>query len=73
MCATDVNSDVGKTCVDGGFGWWCESRDAEDFVKLVREALDADLSAMGERAIEYLKENYTVEGSYEIIKKSIGL
>ena len=73
ISATDVNSDVGKTCVGGGFGWWCESRDADDFVKLVKEALDADLSAMGERAIAYLKENYTVEGSYEIIKRSIGL
>ena len=73
ISATDVNSDVGKTCVDGGFGWWCESRDAEDFVKLVKEALDADLSAMGERAIKYLKENYTVERSYEIISKSVGL
>ena len=73
ISATDVNSDVGKTCVDGGFGWWCESREPEDFVKLVNEALKADLAAMGERAISYLKENYTVEGSYEIIKKSMGL
>ena len=73
ISATDVNSDVGTTCVDGGFGWWCESRDPDDFVKIMNEALLADLLAMGERAIAYLKENYTVEGSYEIIKKSIGL
>ena len=71
ICATDANTDVGSTCCDGGFGWWCESADAEDFKRLVDKALTADLYAMGERAIEYLKENYTVERAYKIIEKSM--
>ena len=73
ICATDKNSDVGSTCADGGFGWWCESRDADDFVHLVNEAIKADLASMGERAIAYLKENYTVEKAYKTIDDSIGL
>lgn len=73
ICATDKNSDVGSTCAEGGFGWWCESRDADDFVHLVNEAIKADLASMGERAIAYLKENYTVEKAYKTIDDSIGL
>ena len=72
ISATDSNSDVGLISREGGFGWWCESRRAEDFVSLVREALTADLNAMGECAVAYLKENYTVDRAYEIIKGSVG-
>ena len=72
ISATDSNSDVGSISREGGFGWWCESRRAEDFVSLVREALTADLNAMGECAVAYLKENYTVDRAYEIIKGSVG-
>ena len=71
LCATDVNTDVGKVCCEGGFGWWCESADPEDFVRLVNEALSCDLSAMGERAVEYLKDNYTVANAYKTIEKSM--
>ena len=72
ISATDSNSDVGSISRDGGFGWWCESQRTEDFVSLVREALTADLNAMGECALAYLKENYTVDRAYEIIKGSVG-
>ena len=35
LACTDVNTDIGKTIVEGGFGWWCESRDAKDFSSFV--------------------------------------
>ena len=69
FACTDPNTDVGKVITEGGFGWWCESNDAEKFSELVNYALDADLKAMGQNGFEYLKENYTSEKSYNIIAK----
>ena len=67
LAATDPNTDVGKVCVEGGFGWWCESNDAEAFGGLVKEAVTADTKKMGEAGYAYLGEHYTVQKGYEII------
>ncbi len=70
LACTDVNSDVGKTIVDGGFGWWCESRNPEDFSKLVKQACAADTTAMKQNMKEYFLANFTSEKACEIILKN---
>jgi len=69
LCCTDPNTDIGKVCVDGGFGWYCESNDPAAFSARVQAALAADLPAMGEAGFAYLNDHYTAQGAYEIIMK----
>ena len=68
LAATDPNTDIGKVIVDGGFGWWCESNDAERFRKVLVTAIDNDnLNCLGEKGYQYLQEHYTARQSFEII------
>ncbi len=69
LCCTDPNTDIGKVCVEGGFGWSCESNDVKAFSDTVDAALQANLAAMGNAGFSYLREHYTVQGAYEIIMK----
>lgn len=71
VCATDVNTDIGKIAEGNGYGYWCESVNPEDFTALVDKMLAADRKAMGEKGYEFLKENYTVENTYNAIMKHI--
>ena len=70
LCCTDPNTDIGKVCVEGGFGWSCESNDPAAFAAQVEAALAADLPAMGEAGYAYLNEHYTSQIAYEIIMKN---
>lgn len=67
ICATDVNTDIGKIAEENGYGYWCESVKPENFTALVDKMLAADRKAMGERGYEFLKQNYTVERTYNVI------
>ena len=67
ICATDVNTDIGKIAEEDGYGYWCESVKPEDFTKLVGKMLKADRKAMGEKGYEFLKNNYTVSHTYNAI------
>lgn len=67
ICATDVNTDIGKIAEENGYGFWCESIRSEDFTTLVDKMLSSDREAMGERGYEFLKENYLVENTYNAI------
>ena len=67
IAATDVNTDVGKVIVDGGFGWWCESKNPKDFRTLVEYALSSDLSEMGSMALKYLMREYSVADAAKTI------
>lgn len=70
LCCTDPNTDIGKVCVEGGFGWECESNDVAAFSAAVKKALGAELSQMGEAGFAYLGEKYSVQRAYKIIIKS---
>lgn len=72
LAVTDPNTDIGKVIVDGGFGWWSESNSESDFIKAVDTAQNAELPILGEKAFEYLINNYTVKKACEGIIKSIG-
>lgn len=67
LCATDVNTDIGKIAEENGYGYWCESVKPEDFTALVNKMLATDRKAMGERGYEFLKNNYLVEHTYNAI------
>lgn len=67
VCATDVNTDIGKIAEENGYGYWCESVKPEDFTALVDKMLKADRKAMGEKGYQFLKENYLVEHTYNVI------
>lgn len=69
ICATDVNTDVGKIAEENGYGYWCESAKVEDFTDLVDKMLKSDRKAMGEKGYQFLKENYLVEHTYNAIMK----
>lgn len=69
LCATDVNTDIGKIAEENGYGYWCESVKPEDFTALVDKMLASDRKAMGEKGFQFLKENYLVEHTYNAIMK----
>ena len=71
ICCTDVNTDIGRIAEENGYGYWCESVKPEDFTTLVDKMLLADRKAMGERGYEFLKENYTVQNTYDAIMKHV--
>lgn len=68
LAATDANTDIGKVIEKGGFGYWCESNNIEEFNKKIQLLCDADLrKEMGLSARKYLENNFTAKHSYEII------
>ncbi len=69
LCATDVNTDIGRIAEENGYGFWCESVKPEDFTNLVDNILYSDIKAMGEKGYEFLKANYLVEHTYNAIIK----
>lgn len=71
ICATDVNTDIGKIAEENGYGYWCESVKPEDFTALVDKMLSSDRIAMGEKGYHFLCENYTVDKTYNAIVSHI--
>lgn len=71
ICATDVNTDIGKIAEKNGYGYWCESVKPENFTALVDKMLASDRTAMGEKGYEFLKQNYLVEHTYHAIMKHL--
>ena len=69
ICATDVNTDIGKIAEENGYGHWCESNNVEAFTAILDKVIRADRKAMGERGYEFLKQNYLVEHAYQAIMK----
>ncbi|MER1984392.1 MAG: glycosyltransferase family 4 protein [Solibacillus sp.] len=68
LAATDVNTDLGAIIEKGEFGFWCESRNVEEFNKQLSKFYDVThREQMGLNARKYLKNNYTVTHSYEVI------
>lgn len=75
IAATDVNTDVRQTILDGKFGWWCESRESGDFVKMIKSVLNEwktdkeGFLKKGKNAKIFLKHNFCTEVAYnEIIE-----
>ena len=67
LCATDPNTDIGSIAEENGYGYWCESLKAEDFTALIDKILSSDIKSMGEKGYEFLKTNYQVDNTYNVI------
>lgn len=70
LACTDVNTDIGKVIVDNGFGWWCESDDIENFNCIIQKSSITEIREKGENAFDDLKQYYSVENIYLIIKNA---
>ena len=71
LAVTDPNTDIGKVIVEGGFGWWVESNNADKFRQSVRKAVNAEICSLGETAFAYLNEHYAAKDAYKIIMDSL--
>lgn len=72
LAMTDPNTDIGKVIVEGGFGWWCESNNVNNFIKTINKIKKTNnQEVMGSYALEYMKRNYTSERGYKIILKRL--
>lgn len=71
LAATDPNTDIGKVIVDGGFGWWCESNDADQFKRLVSELDIKSFVDIGNSGFKYLSDQYSTANGYQIIQQAI--
>lgn len=70
LACTDSNTDVGKVITEGGFGWWCESKNSEMFKKRVKDILKkVDNKDFGNCAFKFLCKNYSSEHGFQIINK----
>lgn len=70
LAATDINTDIGRVIEEGNFGFWCESKDVQEFNRKLLQFGDMNLrNEMGLNAKEYLEEHYTSKYTYEIIMK----
>ena len=67
LACTDPVSDIGKTIIEGDFGWWCESNDINGFIRCVYSALHANLLEKGENAWRSLCSQFDVQDSYNLI------
>jgi glycosyltransferase involved in cell wall biosynthesis len=69
LMATDTNTDIGKIAEKNGYGFWAESGNLEEFNSLLDKFCSDKglITEMGEKGYAFLKDNYTVEKSYQII------
>ena len=71
LACTDMSCDTGTIAEKNGYGYFTPSNSTEGFVKTVQKFTDhpETLKAMGMKGYEFLKKNYLVEQSYNIIMK----
>lgn len=67
LAVTDPNTDIGKVITEGGFGWWCESDNSEEFIKCIKKALNANFDGIDKKIDDFLNKNYTSEQGYKIV------
>lgn len=70
LACTDTNTDIGKAIMDGGFGWWCESREVFEFSNLTKRITMVNkqkLIEMKMNECNYLEKKYSSEICYRII------
>lgn len=72
LACTDPNTDVGKIIVEGGFGWWCESRNAGAFFEMISNLQRAHFNER-ENGYFYLQDKYSTVAVYNMLKESLGM
>lgn len=71
IAATDPVTDIGRIAEQNGYGYWCVSKNPDDFTAVVDKMLKSDIKSMGEKGYEFLKNNYLSEHTYEAIMKHV--
>lgn len=66
LACTDSNTDIGKVIVDGGFGWWCESDNVENFLEKLRIICNSSLEELSDNANRQASV-YSVDKAYRVI------
>lgn len=69
IACTDSNCDTGSIAEANGFGFYSPSNDVNAFTKAVDKMLESDITDMGNKGYQFLKENYLVEHTYNQIMK----
>ncbi len=69
IAATDINTDIGYIAQSNGYGFWCESNNVQAFTACIEKFQNKPelVSSMGNVGYNYLKKNYLVDNTYEII------
>lgn len=67
LACTDRNTDIGKVIVEGGFGWWCESNNSNNFMECISSIDYSVLLQMKEKARETLDDYYCVSKNIKVI------
>ena len=73
LCATDSNTDIGTIAQTAGFGYSVLHGNLVEMNEVISKFTamsKGELEEMGEKGYAYLKENYLVKKSYEMIMKS---
>lgn len=60
LAVTDTNSDIGEVIEGGKFGWWCESKNVENFNLTINKIFTEDFIDKGKNAYDYLLNCYSV-------------
>lgn len=69
IACTDPNCDTGSIAEANGFGYYTPSNDVYAFTKAVDKMLASDITDMGNKGYQFLKENYLVGHTYNQIMK----
>ena len=71
ITATDPATDIGTIAEENGYGLRCLSGDIETMKKHIRYCCEnpEKVKEMGQKGYEFLKNNYTVQHSYDIIMR----
>ena len=72
ICATDRICDMGSIAEENGFGCYVPSNNVKAFTEAVDRLLTSDIKKMGEKGYCYLCTNYTVNNTYNAIRKHFG-
>lgn len=68
LAVTDPNTDIGNVIVNGGFGWWCESNNIQEFAQIITKITHIDdITKKGISGFRYLVNHYDVGECYRII------
>ena len=72
LACTDNNTDIGRIIVQNNFGWWVESRCAQDFAEVVKriESKEENTERMKNNEFDFLLKEYDVKKTYKIIMNS---
>lgn len=71
LACTDESTDIGKTIIDGQFGWWCPSNSPQKFADIIERIQYEKLDEMKINSLNILKEQFDVSRAYDLIMNSL--